>query len=703
MATLTATFLDDLGRVRLELVDPTMHVTYRVQRSTDADPTWVDVRGGGAMGTDGVTIVDDFEYTPNVPNHYRLLEPSFYDSFDRAYPSGTALELTGNSGSYLSTPDVAALDLTGDMEIAADITTTWGGVQQGIAGKWLFAGDQRSYLFAIETTGRLRFWHSPNGADDTTFISTVAVPITSGRLRVRVTFDVDNGAGGRTATFYTGPSMLGPWAQLGMPVTASGTAATFSGSAPVEIGSWNGGANGRLTGQVHAVQIRSSIGGTLVANPSMQGQTPGAGSFVDSTGKTWTVNGDAALITIAPVPGLDWGTADTGQAWFLGSTSPGYGGNYVDNGVGVIRAISGEGLISEMVTDQIPGTENAEVTWSAVYPGAAANLDAIMEYGVGLRASDTDNAYESELIFHTEADDYAVELGIGKYVADVFTRLGTASLPGSWFTGIPWNVRFRVNGSTLYARAWAQGRDEPNGWNLVVNDAEITSGEGVYVSAFKGSGTDAEFWFGPIEVTAIPQGVESTVTVTPMQVEVWLKSVTYPLFNRAIDCVDWQELTRASRNAFFDVKGRHEILGIADVGSSATFELTFISHSTAENRGIVALLTYGGVLLLQPPGDDESIECPTAFSGTPGGYVMVNGDYVQGRTVYGKPQWIWTVTFTRVAEVDAAGIIPALITWAQLWAIIGENGTWEDVWATWPTWQSLWLTPGNPLTFGEIA
>lgn len=698
MATITATYLDDLGRVRIELIDPVMHVTYRVQRSTDADPTWVDVRGGGAMGTDGVTIVDDFEYTPNVPNHYRLLEPAFYDSFDRAYPSGTTLELTGTSGSYLSTPDVAALDLTGDMEIAADITTTWGGTDQGIAGKWTFAGDQRSYLFSILSNGRLRLWRSTDGIATPTLDSSVAVPITSGRLCVRVTFDVNNGAGGNTATFYTGPSMLGPWTQLGSPDTNTGTTATFSSTAPVEIGSWNGGANGLLTGQVHAVQIRSSIGGTLVANPSMQSQTPGAGSFVDSTGKTWTVNGDAALVTIAPVPGLDWGTADTGQDWNLGGTTSGFGGNYVDNGFGVIRALSGSGRISEMITDQIPGTEDAEVTWSAVYPGSAVTLDAAVEWGLGLRASDTDNTYESNLRFRTEADGYNVELRIGKFVADVYTLLGTVTLAGMWFTGIPWHIRFRVNGSTLYARAWAQGQDEPNGWHLVVNDAELTSGEGVYVRGFKSSGVGYEQWFGPIEVTAIPQGVESTVTITPEQAEVWLKSVAYPLFNQQIECTDWDALSYDARVGLFDVKGRHEILAITDVGSSGSFGLTFVTRSAAANRAVLALLTYGGVLYLQPPGDTEE-ECNLDYSGLPEGYVVPTA-YVRPHSIRGQAIWVWEVQFTQVAAADQASIIPTLITWQMLWAILGPDGTWEDVWATWPTWQALWLTPGNPLTFG---
>src|SRR5688500_10153277 len=116
MATITATYLDDLARVRLELLNPTMNVSYRIERSTDGGATWQPVRGAQNMGTLSTTIVDDFEYTPNVENLYRLMAPVFFDSFQRNYPVGAALVTVGTSTSYASTPDNAALDIVGDIE-----------------------------------------------------------------------------------------------------------------------------------------------------------------------------------------------------------------------------------------------------------------------------------------------------------------------------------------------------------------------------------------------------------------------------------------------------------------------------------------------------------------------------------------------------------------------------------------------------------
>jgi hypothetical protein len=700
MASLTATYLDDLGRVRLELIDAEPGVRYRVQRSTAVDSTWVDVRGAQFLATTHTTVVDDYEYTPNVLNSYRLIEPVFYDAFDRAFPSAGTLEVTGVADSYADTPDNAALDITGDIDLRADVTTTWSGTQQALVSKYTVNTNQRSYRLTVESNGRLRITRSTDGSGTTTLTSTVAVPISSGRLAVRATLDVNNGAGGHTALFYTATSgMNGPWVQLGDPVTVAGVITNFSGTAPLEVGSSNNGGLTRLTGQIHAAQVRNGIAGAIVANPDFTAQAAGTTVFVDSAGRTWTVHAEASIITIAPVPGSTWGTANTGETWNLGGSSTGFS-VYVNNGVGVMASSAPLGHVVELVTDQIPGAEDAEITWSAIYPGSAILLDAAVEWAVGLRAADSSNTYESNLRFRPEADGYIVELRLGKFVANAYTQLGTTGAIGTWTPNIPWHIRFRLQGSTLSARAWQEGRDEPSDWHITAVDTSLVAGTGVYARGFKGSGTAYEQWFGPMEAQSIPISIADIVSLTPLQDGVFLKSIVFPSLNRQLECVDWDELTRDARTAFFDIKGRHEILGIADVGSSATFALTFITYSKAENRAVVALLTYGSVMLLQPPGDDEDAECPTAFSGIPEGYVMANGNYTQSRTVYGKPMWLWTVTFTRVAPADTTSIVPTSITWAQLWQMIGQDGTWEDAWALWSTWQEVWLTSGNPASFG---
>jgi hypothetical protein len=649
------------------------------------------------MGTQGVTAVDDYEYTPNADNLYRVLEPVFYDSFNRAYPNGGTLELTGSATSYASTPDAASLDLTGDLDIRVDATMTWHSMTSTLLGKYVTTGNQRSYRMVIIPEGKIRLVYSTDGSNAFLFTSTVPVPITQGRLAVRATLDVDNGAGGHTATFYTSVGGVdNGWVQLGTPVTSAGTLTLFSGTAPLEVGSSTNGTQNLLTGQVHAAQLRSSIGGTVVANPDFSAQAPGTVNFVDSTGKTWTVHAGASIITIAPVPGTDWGTADTGQAWNTGTSSSGFAA-WVNNGVGVVRSTQPNGHIVEQLTDAIPGLEDGDLTWSAIFPGSHDSMDVSVEWGAGLRSTDFANMYESNLRFRTEADDFAVELSIGKFVADVYTQLGTATV-GIWTPGIPWHVRFRVQGTSLAAKAWHEGGSEPSNWTVFVTDTSIVAGTAVNMRSFKASGDAFEQWFGPMSADTIPPTVGATAAITPTQLETFLKSITYPLLNRELDCVNWDALSRDSRAGFFDIKGRHEILAIADVGSSGSFTLTFATEDDATLRGVRSLLTYGGILYLQPPGDVEE-DCPTDYSGIPDGYVMWDG-HEERHSLPGTNIRGWSVGFVRVAAVDLNGVIPTTITWQMLWDMIGADGTWEDVWATWPTWQDLWLEEGSASSFG---
>lgn len=704
MATITATYLDDLGRIRLELLDPVMNVSYRIERSTDGGASWQPVRGAQNMGTLSTLIVDDFEYTPNVENLYRLMAPAFFDSFQRDYPVGAALALVAADNSNASTPDNAALDITGDVDLRVDfVADNWPPLADStVVAKYNDDTNNRSYRLDILATGQARITVSSTGVNVQSHSSTVPIPATIGqRIAVRATLDVDNGSGGRTATFYTARYLTGNWVQLGSPVTIVGTTTIFSGNAPLEIGGRINANRNPFAGSVFEAQVRSGINGAIVAWPRFINQAPGTTNFVDSAGRTWTVNTNASIIEVAPVFGSNWGTADTGQAWNLGTSSSGFYA-YVENGNAILASDQPNGTIAEQETDPVPGIEDAEVTWSAEYPDPPELLDNSVEWGIGLRSSSFGNdVYESNLRMRPAANGYSVQIRLGKFVGNVFTLLATADI-GTWERNVPWFVRFRVQGSTLSVRAWEQGSAEPANWTHTVTDTDIVAGNRIFARGFKGATAPYRQYFGPIEVNTVPQTAADTVAITPIQDGVWLKSIAYPLFNKQLECVDWQELERTSRTAFFDIKGRHEILGIADVGSSATFSLTFITYSKAENRALVALLTYGGLMLLQPPGDDEDEECPTAYSGIPDGYVMV-GDSVQSRTVYGKPMWLWTVQFTRVAPSDAANILPTTITWSQLWDIIGPDGTWETVWATWSTWQELWLTTGNPLTFGEIA
>jgi hypothetical protein len=217
-----------------------------------------------------------------------------------ARPATTRLRLPGTAGANTSTPNHASLQITGDLDlrVEADLLSWANGSVQSLVSKYLTGTDQRSYRLRLSSTGTLQFQWSTDGtaATNATATSTVPVPVTAGRLAVQATLDVNNGAAGRTITFYTSPSMSGAWTQLGAAVTAGGVTSVFAGSAVLEAGSVNSGAAELAQGMVNALQVRSGIGGTVVANPDFTAQTVGATSFADSAGRTWTVNGTARLV-----------------------------------------------------------------------------------------------------------------------------------------------------------------------------------------------------------------------------------------------------------------------------------------------------------------------------------------------------------------------------------------------------------------------
>lgn len=834
MPTLTAEYLSDLGRVRLTAGDLIEGVEYTIQRSTELEPTWVDVRGG-TVSTDGVLNVDDYEYTPNMTNFYRLTGPVFYDAFDRVYPGSLdegfesePLSITITQGtspgmrltvpndntetSYASTPDAAALDITGNIDLRADIIG-WDfySTQSTLIAK-MGTGTTKSYLLGVNSGGYLTLRGSTAGSTtNITAVSTVTLFSVGYQDRERIQVRATRVAATGVVTFYYSTANdlnTTSWTQLGTTVTGA-TGNLYASTSQVRVGADASGEIDPFRGYCFRAQIRNDVNGTVVADPNFNAQASGATSFVDSAGRTWTVNGSAsigssaqssaawartnaqahsgswslrsgtvthlqvsdAVVTIpadattirfwyrvstdagfdyfmflvddqvqftatgivdwtqsavidisaastvtfryyrditgsggedavwiddlefalAPTTGTGWGTATSGEAWETLTLESGAAA-YVTNGVGVTADTTPTGDNVQLQTAELDAAAvDAEITYSTVMPDAS--IDQTIEANVGMRGSGT-TFYESQTVYYANGN-FAIRLS--KTVAGVYTGFVASLTIGTWTQGVPWHVRFRVEGSELSMRAWANGADEPSTWTLTATDTEITSGTRVHVRSRKSSGASYNSWFGPMEVNAVPASVVATASVEPVQTETYLKSVQYPSLNRVLECVDWDELSRDSRVGFYDIKGRHEILAITDVGSSASFDITLITRSKAENRALVALLTYGGVLLLQPPGDDDTIECNTDYSGIPGGYVAP-GNSTQAHSVRGQAIWEWTIPFTRVSAPSSA-ITPTTITWQQLWDIIGADGTWEDVWATWATWQELWSTTGSSESF----
>lgn len=310
--TIGLSYNDDISRVQVSVTGlPFDSGTIKLERSTNG-LYWETVRGAAALPVSGgAAAVDDFEFSADVENTYRVIpvDP----------PAG--LQLPGTAGSYASTPDHASLRITTDIRLMADVTPVeWGsGAQQSLIGRYVTTGDNRSYRLVLLSDGRPGITWSADGVAATGANSQVPVPADDGeRMGVRAFLDVNWNATDWRAEFETAPTADGAWAQLDVEQD-SPQASIFAGTAALEVGTINAGALQPFAGTVHSCEVFDDDAATVVASPQFDEQAMGATSFTDSTGKLWTVNGDAYIVgteSASITPSLD------GLAWIKSIRHP---------------------------------------------------------------------------------------------------------------------------------------------------------------------------------------------------------------------------------------------------------------------------------------------------------------------------------------------------------------------------------------------
>lgn len=222
------------------------------------------------------------------------------------------------ASNYMSTPDAAALDITGDIDIRAKVALTdWTpSADMVICGKW--DSPERSYrLVVVAITGVIRIVTSPDGTASVTCSSTVAPTVTDGAdLWIRATLDVDNGAGVYEANFYTSANGS-TWTKLGDTVVGGATTSIYSGSGAFTISGITSGSSGNLLGKVYNVQLFSGIAGTKVLDIDFTDRSKYAGRPGDATSLT-AVTGQTVTINRSAT-GLKTSIVDENKVVFDGS------------------------------------------------------------------------------------------------------------------------------------------------------------------------------------------------------------------------------------------------------------------------------------------------------------------------------------------------------------------------------------------------
>ena len=223
----------------------------------------------------------------------------------RTGPYGYLL-LPGATSNNATTPDSAALSVTGDIDIRVRVAMndwTPAALSDFVAKE--SSSGERSYRFELNSAGTLQFSHSTAAAHGTQILvpSTAAPSFADGRAYwVRVTLDANDGAAHHVITFYTAADSVAvpsSWTQLGDVITVAGAADIYDGAQPLEIGTRFSGTASASAGRFYRVQIRNNIlddGTGIVFDADF---TNTGRSFAESAnGATVTINGASARASV---------------------------------------------------------------------------------------------------------------------------------------------------------------------------------------------------------------------------------------------------------------------------------------------------------------------------------------------------------------------------------------------------------------------
>jgi hypothetical protein len=263
----------------------------RQDESSDVTPTAADIELDNPNG----------DFTPDNPMSI------YYPNVDLGTPArwwinagDPRLYLKPVYGSKAQVDSISSLDITNDIDIRIDLhlkSTHPAGWNAVLAGR---ANNAGPYSWRLEVTPDREiefFWSTTGTAPANTVESDIEVLPSSARATLRVTMDVDNGAGGHDTRFYIGyDGVNGSFTQIGPTITGAGTTSINNAAADLIIGS-PPEISGvfALDANVYRFQLRDGIGGTVIVDADFTAQTSGVPAFVDSTGLAWSIDGDSEL------------------------------------------------------------------------------------------------------------------------------------------------------------------------------------------------------------------------------------------------------------------------------------------------------------------------------------------------------------------------------------------------------------------------
>jgi hypothetical protein len=393
-------------------------------RSIDGLQLYTDAYAlNGSLG-----YLDSVASWPDWSGLNRTVEQSVGGSQPRFLPwsaaEGNYLHLPRVVGNHASTPNSSALQITGDIDIRADIAPLdWSGVgTQGVVTKRL-GSSNISYHLSIENNGSLSARFSSDGSFNTgeAAFSSESTGFAGGLRRwVRVTRSATTG----DVMFFTSVDGVA-WTQLGT-TQSTNPGNIYDGTAEVRIGA-NAVNDWYWAGRAFYAEIRNGIDGPVVARFDPNRANANSSSFVSDTGETWTINrtaiANAAQIVSAPAVMFD-GTDD-----FLNVTT----------GLDMLRNVPGATMIATFAHFAGEGSNRLAAFVSTGANAESARLSLLRrnsnQTGGGVRRLDADTILEQS-VAHTLTQT-AIFVNRAEYAAGTQSiyrngaiAIGPTSLPG---------------------------------------------------------------------------------------------------------------------------------------------------------------------------------------------------------------------------------------------------------------------------------
>lgn len=321
------------------------------------------------------------------------------------------LALPGVAGNYASTPDAAALEITGDIDIRVQMAIpSWSApvANMSVVGKWGTVTTKSYALGVAITTGRLQLSISTDGSTSLVVTSTVAPAFGANATGwVRATRVQSTGV----VTFYTSTDGV-TYTPLGTTVVLAAGSAMFNSSSPVEIGSVLTGTAVSVA-NLYRAQIYNGIAGTLVLDADFTTKAVGANTFTESSSNaaTVTINGASAQqgdgrVLIASDLG--------GTGWTLSCTTTGQGvGVWVYN-ASLKDSLTTGGATFNSVAANVNLISN-DASWASIGSSFIAEIDCVSSASGSLVGAAQLSAVEIDASSHVTP----LPAGMGSFVASI--------------------------------------------------------------------------------------------------------------------------------------------------------------------------------------------------------------------------------------------------------------------------------------------